>query len=213
MITTTSRLKLDKLEENYGKANNVFFAAQAAARKIGLNKVVTPTTVAAVGLIAFEVGLVSTLHEWNASPNSPSPFDINFLSDYLGELVKGEREFIGEYISAIGAGTLASSPVIAAVINRISEQMSSLPADPFHKLYNKLANWVSPAFRETQLETVSKALAEFSDAYADTNDPAPLESAWKSVSERIAPAVEVDMQQNAGKILRRTAEFTGMAPS
>ncbi len=213
MITTKSRLKLDKLEENYGKANNVFFAAQAAARKIGLNKVVTSTTVAAVGLIAIEAGLVTTLHEWNATPNSPSPFDIQFLSDYLVELAKGEREFVGEYISAVGAVTMASSPVIAAVVNNISDRMSSLPADPFHKLYNKLANWVSPAFRETQLETVSKALAEFSDAYSDNNDPSPLDSAWKAVSERIAPAVEVDMQRNAGKILRRSAELTGMTPS
>jgi hypothetical protein len=192
---------VDELDRIYAQASNIF--SQTSVEIAKLQYKFSPLVVLSVGLVCMELGTALTFNEWGKDVLAANPFEDIFDSDYLKEIIYGQRDFVGEYITAAGAAIALTSPLIAIAITNTRLALHSINVDPLTAAFNRIGNSLSDKFKTNNVKDVAEAIIAYREAIHDTKlgSEKAFEDAWSRAEGRLMKARGINPDVDSSEIL------------
>jgi hypothetical protein len=196
---------LKELDNVIADASNIF--NNASIRFTEGKYKVGALTFAALGLVTMESGFAISMLELSKDGSLALPFSDMLKPDYLPQLLSGNRELVGEYISAAGLAVAGLSAPMAKLATVLSNSLHSMASDPLTRLYNMIGNNVSEEFRQRNINQIVNGVAlYYQELSKNTPHDEALSAAWSKIDESLIHAKGMSTDLIAGDVISNLNE-------
>jgi hypothetical protein len=193
---------LQELDNIVAESSNIF--NNASIRFAEGKYKVNALTFAALGLVTMESGFAISMLELSKDGSLVLPFADMLKPNYLSELMSGNRELVGEYVSATGLAIAGLSAPMARLATVICSSLHSMASDPLTKLYNMVGNNLSEEFRQRNINQIVNGVALY---YQELSKKTPhdeaLSAAWSKIDETLIQAKGMSTDVIAGDVISK----------